>query len=439
MAGNNRMSRTILGVVFSVSFASASFAQDALPPSPDAAPLASDVEEPPPPVAPPTAPAPLDAPQLPPTPPTPRAEAAVVGAPNVLSDAEEEPLPVAGWNEGFFIQSPDGLFKIKIGAKIQPRFTVELPDGDEDDDEYNFMIRRLQPSLSGHVFSKDLTYKLSLDFGRGSVDLDDAYGDYRLVKGLLHVRAGQYKKPFNRQQINSSGRLALVDRSPTNKAFGGGRDIGVMLHNRYSKSPLFEYAVGLFNGTGTKRTFDEENLEFSNVPDQLDPLLVARIGYNHGGGKGYSEADLEGGGVRFGIGASAQLEFDADGDDDGAVRGNFDYYLKAHGFATTGGLYVASDEDAETRKFADQKLSATGMHLQASVLLADVLLPAVRYSRVMPDGADNDEQEIIGGLGVLPYGHKFKVQLDAGATIAEQEGGESTTDVRVRTQMTLHF
>ena len=36
----------------------------------------------------------------------------------------------------------------------------------------------------------------------------------------------------------------------------------------------------------------------------MEPQLVARVGYNHGKIKGYSEGDLKGGALRFGLGAS---------------------------------------------------------------------------------------------------------------------------------------
>ena len=41
-----------------------------------------------------------------------------------------------------------------------------------------------------------------------------------------------------------------VDRAIVDKAFGNGRDVGLMLHNNYTKSPTLEWAAGVFNGTG---------------------------------------------------------------------------------------------------------------------------------------------------------------------------------------------
>ena len=51
---------------------------------------------------------------------------------------------------------------------------------------------------------------IQVDLGKGAVNLKDAYAD--LVVGQVVVRLGQFKKPFSRQQLISSSRLALVDR-----------------------------------------------------------------------------------------------------------------------------------------------------------------------------------------------------------------------------------
>ena len=64
--------------------------------------------------------------------------------------------------------------------------------------------------------------------------------------------------------------------------------------------------VGVFNGTGDKSTFSgsvdtmtgEVSGKFSNVPSHFHPALVARVGINKNGIKGYREADLEGGSMR---------------------------------------------------------------------------------------------------------------------------------------------
>jgi len=269
-----------------------------------------------------------------------------------------------GYKKGFFIK--DGVNALTIQGRVQARFTYEEPDGGHD--ENNFSIARARLTLKGNVFEKNLEYKLQTDFGKGGAVLKDFLVDYRLGGDGPWIRAGQWKRPFSRQQINSSGRLELVDRAITDKAFGSGRDIGVAIHNGYEKSPEFEWVVGVFNGTGDKPWFDGDvevdpatgegevtRGKFTNVPKALHPAVVARVGYNANGIKGYSEADLEGGPLRFGVGASALANFDTDGGDDSNIRGELDFAVKAEGFSATGGIYFATAQDGEG--FADQILA----------------------------------------------------------------------------------
>jgi phosphate-selective porin OprO and OprP len=386
-------------------------------------------------------------------------------------DAEKEGSPSLGYDGGFFIESSDERFELKINGRVQGRFAfesveehVEAPSsGDEPSDaatgeasatrrreeDYAFSIPRARLKLKGHAFSEDLSYLMQVEFGKGFAYLKDYYVDAGLVSGKLHLRIGQYKRPFSRQQITSSGKLELVDRSITDKAFGAGRDIGLMFHNRPTKSPPFEWAIGVFNGTGEKPWFEGEVLvdtesgegevtkaEHTNVPDRFRPAAVARIGYNYGDLKGYSEADLEGGGPRFGIGASGIAEFDSDGDDDSSIRGEIDYVLKLHGFSTSGAFFAGSAQDGND--FQDQSFAALGFYTQAGFVFGDFIQPAVRYTIVDPDGEENGSQHILGSLSFYFFGHNVKWQTDGGAVLREVEAGDAT-DYMVRTQLQLAF
>ena len=350
-----------------------------------------------------------------------------------------------GYKKGFFIEDGSGDFQLRIQGRLQARYEFTAVDGGADASA--FSIPRARLTLAGKAFTKDLSYKFQTDFGKGFVSLKDFYIDYNV--GAFVLRAGQFKRPFSRQQVNSSSRLELVDRAITDKYFGGGRDIGFILHNNYEKSPGFEYAVGLFNGNGDKAKFKGDVTvdpatgegpvdggKFTNVPSQFYPALALRVGYNHGGIKGYSEADLEGGGLRFAVGASAVTEFDFDTDDDGNFRAEADFMVKASGFAATGALYFASKQKGTD--FDKQVYAAHGFHLQLSYLVAARYLPVLRYARTSPKGADNDAQEMLAGLGVFFFNHGLKWQTDAGVLVEEATGG-ATNDVQVRTQLQLSF
>jgi len=426
-----------LSVVGAIAILSSSAAaQTPATPAPPLVPAQTATPAPtvePAPGAPPAALAPvvLEA-ELPPTP--------------VALEAEPEEAPAkVGYEKGFFIESGDGNHRLAIAARLQARYTYHEVEAGPDTSA--FSIERARLKLEGHAFTKDLTYVFQSDFGKGAVTLKDYYGDYRIAPDLLHVRAGQWKRPFSRQQIASSGSQELVDRAITDSAFGAGRDIGIALHNNYEKSPAFEYALGLFNGTGDRASTsisvetDPDTGEVSatagnpsNVPSMFNPALVGRVGYNHGGIKGYSEADLEGGGLRFSVGASGQLNFDADRSDDSRVRAELDTIVKAHGFSTTGGVYVSSEQAGAG--FSDRALGAIGFHLQAGYVIAEQFQPAARVAIVAPDGDENDTLELALGFGYLPFGHNVKWQTEIAALSFQ---ASETTDARIRTQLQLAF
>ena len=74
--------------------------------------------------------------------------------------------------------------------------------------------------------ARQLSYKLQTDFGRGVVLRKDFHVDVKLGDGVW-LRVGQWKRPFSRQHIHSSGRHELSDRAITDNVFGAGRDIGL--------------------------------------------------------------------------------------------------------------------------------------------------------------------------------------------------------------------
>lgn len=343
----------------------------------------------------------------------------------------QPPVALTGYDKGFFIKGADEPFALKLQGRVQTRYILEStkdPAGDTRATETSFAVQRARLKLSGHVFDDGLSFKAEFDFGRGSVSLKDYYVDYRLG-GEARIRAGQWKKPFSRQQITSSGNLSFVDRSITDKGFQAGRDVGVGIHNNYEKSPEIEWAVGLFNGAG-----DE------TVPDKLSPVLVARVGYNHGGIKGYSEADLEGGALRYSVGASVQSELDFDGDNASGVRAELDYIVKMNGLSSAGGVYVSTAQEApgaEDTGFADQAYEAMGFHLQLGYMLADKHQVAARYALIAPDADDANLQEISVGYSLYQFKHNFKWQTDV--SVLQSAGTDLGDEIRGRTQLQLSF
>ncbi len=360
--------------------------------------------------------------------------------PAELPPKAAKPAGTAGFDKGFFIKSDDGKFSLKLNGRVQPFYTLTRTT-EPRDYASAFEIRRARLSLGGNIHSKQLSYKFQADFGKGFVSLKDFHADLEVAEDTW-IRVGQWKRPFSRQQINSSSKLEVTDRAITDKAFGAGRDIGIAIRNDYEKSPELEWIVGVFNGTGdgsrikSVTTIDDMTGDATtvttlptNVPAKLKPALIARVGLNRNGLKGYDEPDLEGGPLRWGVGASVWLEGDYDDDDKSNQKVELDYIAKVEGFSTSGGVYAQTEQDGPG--VADAAKSLVGFHVQAGYMAMPKLMQVVaRYGLVSDLVADDktarDQQEISVGANYFGYGHDAKL---AGAVRLIKTGDAGFTDV----------
>jgi hypothetical protein len=257
------------------------------------------------------------------------AVAAAPPAPVEVAKKDEKPALKAVYDKGLSFSTEDGKFEAKLALRTQFRLEVLRPTEDGAEFQSRFSINRSRLQLEGHVYGKDTRYKAELG-------LHDA-GSFSFVKDIylerkvssIWLRLGQFKRPYNRQEITSDFSAVFNERAITNDFAGGGRSIGLAAHNDFEKSPDgVEWAVAIFNSfaggsdrpaqtTATTCTTDaatgavrctSTTSRPNNVPTDFGPTLVARVGYNLGKIKGYSEGDLEGGPLRLAIGASYKVD-----------------------------------------------------------------------------------------------------------------------------------
>jgi len=388
-----------------------------------------------------TAPEPAPAPA--PEPPTATAEPAA--DPHSMP-VESEPTVSAKYDKGFTLATSDEEFELKAGVRSQ--FRIEIFRADQDDAEFqtHFVVPRLRLQLEGFAFGKDNTYKVEFDMAnKGSALLKDFFVNHAFSP-TLQVRAGQWKKPFSRHEIVSDFGSEFNERAIVNEWAGAGRDLGVALHNGYEKSPDgIEWAVGMFNGTGEKPKqtvtctdpMDASTCTPStptNVPADFDPELVARVGFNTGGIKGYSEGDLEGGPFRLGVAASYRLNFNQfkkDADDALVLEHGIelDGLVKVENFDAQAGLYFVKVGDADLD---------LGFLVQAGYFVVPETAEfAARFS-LIPDEAVEDESLMETRLAFDWYfsGHNFKWASDVGFL---SSSAAETNDFQIRSQLQLVF
>ncbi len=285
--------------------------------------------------------------------------------------------------------------ELEVGGRIQPRWELSRADGEVTQ---RFLVARARLGVDGKVLDQ-AEFSLSVDFGGGEADLKDAY--LELPLGPVKVRLGQQKKPTSRQRITSNGALQLVDRALTDDFADAGRDVGLVLHNDLARSPAgLEWAVGVVNGSGA-----------NVIPDDLEPVVVARVGLNLGGIDGYREADLEGGGLRFAAAVSYEVDLAHGEAGDRVQRFTGDAIAKLAGISVSAAVY-ARLEDAE---------AAVGAHAQAGVIVLPRRLElAARVSRI-PLAPGGHDHELLGAVTWFFHGHALKVTTDVGALVSDGE------------------
>ena len=350
--------------------------------------------------------------------------------------------------KGFTFTSPDEKFQLSMGARLQSRYT--FTDNETGQDTSEFRVRRMKLFMSGYAYTKDLTYKLQVNFADSSKLFEDAWLNYRLVDET-QVLFGQEKVQFARQEITSDGAQQFVDRANATDTFKVGRDTGLMLHGKVAKG-LVNYNLGIYGGVG------QNTLRSTN-----NNALAARVAFNPLGDMPYSEADLEqsekplvsiganyfmdtlkktgatafennnltfagsNGWLGKGIstfGASEKVDINTFG---------IDTAFKWMGFSAQGEYFVGQADGQDSNK----TLRAHGFYAQAGYFIIPKKLEvATRYSYVDPnrDSANDLRTEISGAVSYYFDKNNLKLQADV-TNIHKQPARSDDMQGRVQAQI----
>jgi hypothetical protein len=333
--------------------------------------------------------------------------------------SDEQPKTGYRIGRGFNWTSADGNFKLTIGGRLQVRFTYHAVDNDpdtNDEDEPDFDVARARVWLRGHAFGKDLKYKFQFDIAGDEADtsvgsssnrlteLKDAYIEWAKYKAFI-VRAGQFKVPYSRQQLTSSGAQQFVDRSGVDRDFARGRNPGLMVFGKAGgeKQDMFEYYAGAFDGEGENKDNNDEGL-----------LWVGRVAVNPLGAVKYSQSDIEGTeDFIFAVGFNAFLHQDdnhVNAGDDWAMGGDIAAFWK--GFFATFELHYLERENP-----GGADLDALGWFGQIGYFVVpEVFEIAFRATEVDFDNSTGRtaRREFLVAAGYFMHGHNLKIQADFG-------------------------
>ena len=196
------------------------------------------------------------------------AAAAQTPAPAAQSaPAPAAPPVVAGWNEGFFIQTPNGDNRLQIGFIVQAdgRFSIDDPLPITN----TFVMRKVRPSFTGRV-GKYFDFKVMPELA-GSVVLLDAYFDIRFSP-KLRLRTGKDKTPVGYELLIGDASLIFPERSVVSLLVPN-RDVGFQAQGDLAGGKLL-YAGGIFNGNPADGTSAITDVDTNNGKDLAGRIVV---------------------------------------------------------------------------------------------------------------------------------------------------------------------
>ncbi|HEY5920225.1 MAG TPA: hypothetical protein VIV11_01085 [Kofleriaceae bacterium] len=377
---------------------------------------------------------------------------------------DDKPTVTAKYDGGLKFSTDDKAYEMKLSFRNQVRFQSDRSFEDGAEFANAIYIARSRFQAEGHLFGKDNRFKMELGLGdTGSFSfLKDMFVEKRLPDSPIYFRMGQWKRPFNRAEIVSDFASTFNERSIQNELAGGGRSLGVALHNDYEKSPEgLEWVFGMFN------TFnggsDRPTIPVACVTDPIDgdvtcvngrpttipldwgPTLNARVGYNSPKMKGYSESDLEGGPLRYAVGAAYKVDlanFAEAGEDswaDNMSHGlEVDALIKAMGYSAHAGVVMMKLKSANTQ---------FGLFVQPGMMLVPKKMEvAARFAltTLTQAGAmgsvDRNQIEARAAFNYYWHGHTWKVASDIGfLKLTGDMPSEDKGDLQIRVMMQLQI
>ena len=214
---------------------------------------------------------------------------------NVATAAKAAPKIVIGGNGAVF-SSGDSNFVAQIHGVAQLDSRTFFQDGGLNGND-GFLLRRLRPILTGTVFH-DFDYNFTPDFGGSTVQVLDAYMNYR-YSPALQVEAGKFKSPVGLEHLQADVNLSFNERSLATDLVPN-RDLGIDLHGDLFDG-VASYALGVFNGAS------DYNGTTVNTSFQDDKAFAGRVFYQPW--KNSSVNGLRG--LGFGVGGSYQANHPA--------------------------------------------------------------------------------------------------------------------------------
>jgi hypothetical protein len=345
---------------------------------------------------------------------------------SVLRDAERRSQLLAagdggaGYDSGFFIRSGDWV--LRPGAFFQFRNVTTYSDGGDDDGDdqdmdNGFEVRRMKLELGGTALTPRLEYFFGWNTmtSGGGVFLEDAWAKYMLSDDW-GVRVGQFKVPFSKEWLTHDGRGLAVERSLLDATIGGAGNVNrtqgaSLIYGGYNANNPLYAEVMLHDGAGQLNTDFTEGAWDFGVAGRVEFKVM-------GDWRDYRDMTPKGIKERMWV-AGAAVDWSQSGDGD-QVTGVIDTQYEAPEGIGFYAAVLVRETDEELAGGEDS--SDWGVIVQASYLLNPSLEIFGRWDFVEFEdevaGADEDTfHEFTAGLNYYLGSdgsalHRAKVTLD---------------------------
>ncbi len=371
---------------------------------------------------------------------------------------EADPFKPIEWGpEGLDIRSRDGNYHAHIDWRAQLRFTESTFGGkglapNPWTREGQFRVNRARFKMGGHAYRPWLVYYLEFDF------VTPALLDLRFTlkpSDAFQFRFGQWKFPYNRERVDSSGKQQFAERSIVTPYFTVDRQQGLALFGRLWKGRLadswYNVAVNSATGRGGSGTVEQpmvlgrwqwnflkRDLPFSQSDDGYQKKTAASLAVAGATWQGpYTSFSTQGGGGLDGFPVGDEDTYRVE-------QAVIETALQGHGFSFQQEYHWKRIEDTKNQTVT--KLE--GGYLQVGyffhALLNWVPRPlelAARVARVDPDVVRGDDliREATFAANWFFAGHRNKLTLDLSFLDREAADPGERQETRVRLQWEVSF
>lgn len=339
---------------------------------------------------------------------------------DVLADADTRASLLqsgmgGGWDDGFYLASADGNYRLNINGAMQQRF-VYNNQGDlaDDSDRSGFEVRRAKLDFWGHIVNPSWKYRIEGDFDSDSGDFNllDSWIKYDYGNGWS-TAIGQFKAPLLREELVSYKYQLAVERSLVNSIFTAGRVNGLLL----------SYETDNFRASGSFNDGSRDAAGGSALAEDTEWAAHARAEFLANGTwsqfddftswQGEDTGILIGGAVayqnqEFGTGDGLFVDANADGVDDTPTDNEVKELVATidasleFGGANLFGAFVYSDTDGVDA-------NPMGFIVQGGFFFTEDFELFGRYEWLDPDTAGVDDLSV-ATIGVNKYFSKHAVK-----------------------------